>query len=305
MLKFATSDAPVTMAEAWPVVFAPDRYIRKDAFADQVRLRGEGGLKAVLADRELAVTAGQGPGAVRSLVELARLLDRMGSAKTAAAALDRFVADVDVDEQLRARLRSEKEQDLAIAAFHAVHALLRGLGVAPADAAAALEALDVRGGRPPEQCVWVSTIHKAKGLEWRTVLLPELSEGACPAVQRGSVPGTVDEPAGVPQSPWIEQERRIFYVGLTRAVDQVLLHAPDATRSRFVTEAEGLAEPKKAAAGGAPWTAADDMLLRAGWARGDALTKLQERLGRSASAVAARLVRLRLVDSRAEARKRG
>ena len=33
----------------------------------------------------------------------------------------------------------------------------------------------------------MSTIHKAKGMEWRCVLLPALSEGLCPAEERGAV----------------------------------------------------------------------------------------------------------------------
>ena len=49
------------------------------------------------------------------------------------------------------------------------------------------------------------------------------------------MPGTLAEPDGVAQSPWIEQERRIFYVGLTRAADQALLH-PVGRPSRFLAE---------------------------------------------------------------------
>jgi superfamily I DNA/RNA helicase len=89
--------------------------------------------------------------------------------------------------------------------------------------------------------VWVSTIHKAKGMEWPCVVLPGLVEGACPSEQRGVIPGSREAPDGVPQSPWIEQERRIFYVGLTRAAQQVLLHAPGPRPSRFAAEALAVA----------------------------------------------------------------
>ncbi|MDP2309904.1 MAG: ATP-dependent helicase [Pseudomonadota bacterium] len=242
-LRYATTDAPVTFDEVWSVVWAPDRYIQKEAFGKQVAKHGARGLRAVLQDRALAAELGQGRGALNALTELYRLLDSMGRASTASAALDRLLAEVDIEAQLKARLRSEKDQELAIATFHAVHALLRGLKVRPADAVTALLALDPTFGARPDQCVWVSTIHKAKGLEWRCVVLPGLIEGACPAERRGHDPGTLTEPDGIAQSPWIEQERRIFYVGLTRAIDHVILHAPTDAPSRFVAEAKGAPWP--------------------------------------------------------------
>jgi len=236
-LRLATSTAPVGLEEAWLVVFAPDRFIGKQAFAAQLQKRGSKGLCAVLGDRKLASKLGQNHGGIESMLALGDLLTRMARCDSAGDALDLLVAEVDIPAQLRARLRSTAQQDLAIAAFDGVHALLRGFEVAPADAATALAELDLQQGEPPERCIWASTIHKAKGMEWPCVLLPGLVEGACPSEQRGVVPGSREHPGGVPQSPWDEQERRIFYVGLTRAAQQVLLHAPPPDPSRFVAEA--------------------------------------------------------------------
>ena len=328
-LRYATSDAPVTFDEVWPVVFAPDRYIQKEAFGKQVARHGAKGLRAVLRDRILAQTLGQGRGALNSLTELLRTLDSMGRAATAGKALDRLLAEVDVEAQLRARLRSEKDQDMAIATFHAVHALLHGLKVPPADAATALETLDPTFGKRVDACVWASTIHKAKGLEWRCVVLPGLIEGACPAERRGQTLGTIDEPDGVAESPWMEQERRIFYVGLTRAIDQVLLHAPTDSPSRFLAEVNGgprapapaVARPlpsvrevtraltrttteDRPVAAGKPWTDDDDDRLAQAWAEGETLESLSAEMSRSTSGIAARLVRIGVIADRAEARRR-
>lgn len=340
-LRHSVSDDPVRFEEVWPIVFAPDRYVQKEAFAKQVQRVGARGLKTLLRDRREAELAGQSRRAVASLSDLARVLQTMAAAATAAAALDRLLEEVDFEEQLRARLRSEKDQDAAIAGFHGMHALLRGLGVAPAQAAEALAELDATAGRPPDACVWVSTIHKAKGMEWRHVVLPGLIEGACPAEQRGAVAGTTDEPGGVPQSPWMEQERRVFYVGFTRAIEAVWLHAPGDAPSRFVEEAGGRTEAGVRAAAavrgeagarsmvprpkstiqamigavtrlgaleptsaGEPWRPDDDDALAAAWDAGDGLAELAERLGRSTSGVAGRLVRIGVVESREEARRR-
>jgi DNA helicase-2/ATP-dependent DNA helicase PcrA len=60
----------------------------------------------------------------------------------------------------------------------------------------------------------LSTIHRAKGLEWRAVFIPMLSENMFPTSR---VIG--DEEA-------FEEERRVFYVAITRAKDQLYLISP-------------------------------------------------------------------------------
>ena len=73
--------------------------------------------------------------------------------------------------------------------------------------------------------VLITSVHRAKGLEWPHVILPELAEGRFPAydTQRNKAP---DEHL-------IEQERRLFYVGVTRAQERLTMIAPkDATLLR-------------------------------------------------------------------------
>ena len=312
-LGFATTDASVDFDAAWAVVYAPDRYVRKDAFRAQVGKLGRRGLQAVLRDARLARVLEQPHGAIAAMRDLADLLLRMGRCATAGQALDLLVRETDVAGQLAGRMRSESEQELALAAFNAVHVLLRGLGVAPKDATMALISLDPQMGQPADRCVWVSTIHKAKGREWRSVLLPRLIDGLCPAGQRGERPGTVDEPEGIAQSDWLEQERRIFYVGLTRAVDAVFLEAPRDNPSSFIAELSppkprqpartpaGPASPERRKA----WSPEEDVALTAGWVAREGLDSLAARFGRSTRAISARLVHLGVVGSRGDARKRG
>jgi ATP-dependent DNA helicase UvrD/PcrA len=60
----------------------------------------------------------------------------------------------------------------------------------------------------------LSTMHSAKGLEWRVVHLPHLVDGAVPSDM------ALAAPAG------LAEERRLFYVAVTRARDQLFMYAP-------------------------------------------------------------------------------
>jgi DNA helicase-2/ATP-dependent DNA helicase PcrA len=71
-------------------------------------------------------------------------------------------------------------------------------------------------GRPAldEDYLILSTIHSAKGMEWNTVYLLNVVDGSFPS----------EFSTGKPEL--IEEERRLFYVALTRAQNDLLLLAP-------------------------------------------------------------------------------
>jgi DNA helicase-2/ATP-dependent DNA helicase PcrA len=108
--------------------------------------------------------------------------------------------------------------------------------------------------------VAVLTVHKAKGLEFPIVFMVGLVDGRFPARSRReqlAVPAalvSVDLPSG---DAHVQEERRLFYVGMTRARDELFLtHAADyggrrARRvSQFVLEALDL--PATVAGAGSP-----------------------------------------------------
>ncbi len=66
----------------------------------------------------------------------------------------------------------------------------------------------------PSDILVLSTIHQAKGLEWSRVFIPRLVEESFPNARAMGEEGGEDE------------ERRIFYVGLTRAMDELYLTYP-------------------------------------------------------------------------------
>jgi DNA helicase II / ATP-dependent DNA helicase PcrA len=83
---------------------------------------------------------------------------------------------------------------------------------------------------PGEEILTLATMHSSKGLQFKRVWIMGANEGVCPtnaAIEGDSVGG-------------IEEERRLFYVGMTRAVEELVLSfalAKEKDVSRFVHEA--------------------------------------------------------------------
>lgn len=67
--------------------------------------------------------------------------------------------------------------------------------------------------------VHVTSVHKSKGLEWPCVMMIGLHEGGFPHKPR-------KQSAGVNEAERIEDERRLFYVAMTRAREQLCLFSP-------------------------------------------------------------------------------
>jgi len=120
---------------------------------------------------------------------------------------------------------------------------------------------------PDADAVAVLTVHKAKGLEFPVVFMPGLVAGRFPTHTRReplSIPLSLVKET-LPEGDFqLQEERRLFYVGMTRARDELVLsYAADygggiARRlSPFVLEALDL--PPQAAVPGAGVTAADPL----------------------------------------------
>ena len=70
------------------------------------------------------------------------------------------------------------------------------------------------GWTPPDEHLVLSTIHQAKGLEWSVVFLLGMSDGQFP------------HPKAPEDTAALEEERRLFYVAVTRAKDELYFTYP-------------------------------------------------------------------------------
>jgi superfamily I DNA/RNA helicase/RecB family exonuclease len=100
-----------------------------------------------------------------------------------------------------------------------------------------------------DDAVSILTAHASKGLEWDVVCVAGVQEGIWPDLRRrGSLLGSeylVDvaagrgEVSGVSTEPLVQEERRLFYVAVTRAREQLVVSAvrgEDEAPSRFLDE---------------------------------------------------------------------
>lgn len=144
-------------------------------------------------------------------------------------------------EKGRARVENLEELVTACQAFNPDDYFIEGVEVQPSPLAAfldhaALEAGDTQADQF-EDCVQLMTLHSAKGLEFPLVFLTGLEQGLFPHKI------SMEDPDG------LEEERRLCYVGITRAMVKLYMTHAESRRlhgqeninrpSRFIKEIPG------------------------------------------------------------------
>lgn len=82
--------------------------------------------------------------------------------------------------------------------------------------------------------VTISTVHATKGLEYPVVLMPHILSGKFPR-KSSTYKNTISDAYAKSYGTGIEDERRLWYVAVTRAIDRLYLFAaPDSKASPFI-----------------------------------------------------------------------
>jgi DNA helicase-2/ATP-dependent DNA helicase PcrA len=112
-----------------------------------------------------------------------------------------------------------------------------GLDITPLDLLDHLARLDTTQGKPEKDLIVFTTIFRTKGLEFDYVILPQCDDNLFPYLK--GEPIDIYDTEGIVResqmSSKLESERRLFYVGLTRARKGILIGA-SANPSRFLEE---------------------------------------------------------------------
>ncbi len=100
-------------------------------------------------------------------------------------------------------------------------------------------------GQSSDDCkVILSTIHSAKGLEYEKVYMLDMVDGVLPCCKKPGRYATADEVEAY------EEERRLYYVGITRAKNELYIFTYDYdTTSQFSRELFSMQKPKDAIIG--------------------------------------------------------
>ncbi|TAK02813.1 MAG: ATP-dependent DNA helicase UvrD2 [Chloroflexota bacterium] len=173
-------------------------------------------------------------GEVRDAIRILRRLTDFAGSQLLAALDARLRADLgfEADDAGRGAEARDRDANLALVLEIAADAVAARHDI---DAAALVAEFDARAAAEAEggtDGVNLLTLHRAKGLEWDAVFLPQLEEGTLPIRQ-----AETDEA--------IAEERRLLYVGLTRARRHLQLSWAERREtgrrrpSRFLSALEG------------------------------------------------------------------
>ncbi|TDT43928.1 DNA helicase-2/ATP-dependent DNA helicase PcrA [Halospina denitrificans] len=170
----------------------------------------------------------------------ARKLRKLGEALEAAESsqmpahriIEDYANTTELFEGIRSLALTHETADERIGTVTGFQRYLSTLDLDAATALKHLRELKARAGSGEQNGVHLSTIHRTKGLEWPVVIIPGLQEKVFPYTARG------DENL----ASLLESERRLLYVGMTRAINSLHLltcsdtEGDDRLPSRFVAE---------------------------------------------------------------------
>ncbi|HET9552961.1 MAG TPA: ATP-dependent helicase [Anaeromyxobacteraceae bacterium] len=179
------------------------------------RRRGGGGVEELLAPDVVGHVPAKGRPGFAALGELLRALTRRPTCDLPGEAIEK-VLEGGYEEYLRAEYLNadSRVEDLRQLAEYARSWEDTEAFLAEISLLSELSAETVGEGGDPDEKMILSSVHQAKGLEWRAVFVAWLADGRFPSAQ------------ALKDRDGEEEERRLFYVACTRAKDELYLTYP-------------------------------------------------------------------------------
>lgn len=163
------------------------------------------------------------------------LVDLAQSGKSSAKAGDvlaLFLSRTDFNKSVQKQSPTVGRAETKIANVQAFVEIAQASGHSVEEFLDSLDELsDARDVDPPQEPhIWIGSIHRAKGAQWPVVYVPGLVEGRFPADGMDAAQE--------------EAERRLFYVAMSRAVEQLyLVHPTDPILARALADPGTAVEP--------------------------------------------------------------
>ena len=239
VLKLYPKIGEKTASEVWARISASPDPLHAFISAPLPATRGEGGQKS----------RGSG-GSLKSAADLLQILAGEGMkhnpAESISLIVERGYGDYARSKFPNAQARLDDLEQLSQYAlrYDDVNAFLEEVALANP-----LAGEDVAVVGPDDEKIVLSSVHQAKGLEWRIVFVIWLADGRFPSQRALRVPGGIvripegtvaeefalmlqDEREKEIVIPGEEEERRLFYVAVTRAKQELYLVFPVMARDR-------------------------------------------------------------------------
>jgi len=151
------------------------------------------------------------------LERLAKVLARLEqSARPVKQLLSVYLQETELYEGIRSLSLSHDHAEEKVASIMGIIRYISKLEGDAQDILNYLSTLQMNAEQQYQQAVHITTIHRAKGLEWGTVLVPGLNDKLMPYALRSDNLNKAE----------LESERRLLYVAMTRAKQALHLFVP-------------------------------------------------------------------------------
>jgi DNA helicase-2/ATP-dependent DNA helicase PcrA len=153
----------------------------------------------------------------RKLERLAKVLNRIEDTKATSSDVLRLYSDeTELYDGIRSLSFNHEQAEEKVRSISSIIAFVSNQGKFPIDVLKLLDELAQKSEYKHSESVKISSIHRAKGLEWQHVLVPGLNKKTFPHSLN---------PEKITYTE-IESERRLLYVAMTRAKQSLHLFGP-------------------------------------------------------------------------------